>query len=476
MFSQFEIDPSQQGASRSYERVRRLRLIQLIAPSFGIVLVIVFALGIIYSLSHPSQMQVALPGIFGILSQFLVPGCIIGYGIATYTAFTDRLIPATIAVVTATALMVGASFTLIAATRGIDALVLVGMLTTINIIFLVAVLTVNLWIMLIATLLSNALVILLLNNAHAAPGYSILVTERALYLPLVIAIQWVFAILLIATGRTYIRMIYELSDTRMQVERAHQLDALKDQFITSVNHELRTPAMAIQGYIELLSLPELNYSPRERDGLMGRANKASDALIDLLNTVLSVQRLEQEDSTFTPAAVQLHDAIVRARELIDPREVQRTDYSLAINVPDDLVMAGNPIWIQQILTNLLSNAIKYSPNETNIEITARIASATKSRFPLRASATPAEGMIEISIRDHGLGIPPDQIHLLFQRFVRLPRDLASTRVGNGLGLYLCRVLTERMNGTIWVESTGVAGEGSTFFMRFPAWTESTANV
>lgn len=76
-------------------------------------------------------------------------------------------------------------------------------------------------------------------------------------------------------------------------------------------------------------------------------------------------------------------------------------------------------------------------------------------------------MVEIAVRDYGLGIPPDQQPLLFQRFVRLPRDLASTTIGNGLGLYLCRELVEAMRGRIWVESTGIEGEGSTIYVRLP---------
>ncbi len=77
-------------------------------------------------------------------------------------------------------------------------------------------------------------------------------------------------------------------------------------------------------------------------------------------------------------------------------------------------------------------------------------------------------MVEIVVRDHGHGIPPEQIPLLFERFVRLPRDLASNVTGNGLGLYLCRVLAEAMGGRIWAESTGVEGEGSAFHVLLPA--------
>jgi signal transduction histidine kinase len=71
-------------------------------------------------------------------------------------------------------------------------------------------------------------------------------------------------------------------------------------------------------------------------------------------------------------------------------------------------------------------------------------------------------LVEIIIRDYGYGIPPEQAPLLFNRFVRLPRDLASRVTGTGLGLYLCRILVESMEGRVWVESSGVQGEGSTF--------------
>ena len=76
-------------------------------------------------------------------------------------------------------------------------------------------------------------------------------------------------------------------------------------------------------------------------------------------------------------------------------------------------------------------------------------------------------LVEITVRDHGLGIPPDQIPLLFKRFVRLPRDLASNVPGNGLGLYLSQTLVTAMGGTLWVESSGIEGEGSAFHLLLP---------
>jgi signal transduction histidine kinase len=134
--------------------------------------------------------------------------------------------------------------------------------------------------------------------------------------------------------------------------------------------------------------------------------------------------------------------------------------------------------VRQIFTNLLSNAVKYSMPGTPIEVSARVLEQKEQdqlvpphQNGSRAAAAgifSRGGMVDISIRDHGLGIPPDQIPLLFNRFVRLPRDLASNIPGNGLGLYLCMTYAQSMGGTMWVESSGVAGEGSTFHLCLPA--------
>ena len=126
-----------------------------------------------------------------------------------------------------------------------------------------------------------------------------------------------------------------------------------------------------------------------------------------------------------------------------------------------LTVQADPIPFQQIIANLISNALKYTPAGTSIEISAQggIAGPTTKKRGM-----PQE-MVEILVRDFGPGIPPDQIPLLFHRFVRLPRDLGSNVTGTGLGLYLCQNFAEAMGGNIWVESTGEAGEGATFHLH-----------
>ncbi len=125
------------------------------------------------------------------------------------------------------------------------------------------------------------------------------------------------------------------------------------------------------------------------------------------------------------------------------------------------------------MLNLMSNALKYSGPGAPIEITARVEQPVVVPHGWRRATIAAPRLVEVSVRDYGFGIPPDQAILLFQRFVRLERDIASAVVGTGLGLALCRSHVEAMGGHIWVESTGVPGEGSTFTFTLPLGTPAS---
>jgi signal transduction histidine kinase len=259
----------------------------------------------------------------------------------------------------------------------------------------------------------------------------------------------------------------DLVDARIATERAEKLDALKDQFITSVNHELRTPLMTMQGYLELLDDPEAHTTVEKRQDMLERARVACANLVHLVRSILDTRRIEQEAGDFVPEVVHLREAITTALSLIDPREADPTGRNLRVQMPGELVLWGDPTRVQQILMNLLSNAIKYSPKDAPITLAASLVTDKNTGLLGLKSSRPARQMVEISVQDQGLGIPSEQKDLLFRRFVRLPREIAGNIHGNGLGLYMCRVFAEAMGGTIWVESSGIEGEGSTFHLRLP---------
>jgi signal transduction histidine kinase len=262
----------------------------------------------------------------------------------------------------------------------------------------------------------------------------------------------------------------DLLDARSATERAQQLEALKDQFITSVNHELRTPLMTMKSYLALLTDPSVHAPEEKRQAMLTRANRSCENLVYLVQGILDTRRIDQEASNFTPEAINVQAATQAALTLIDPREADPASHQITISISDQLMVWGEQVRVQQILTNLITNALKYSPAGTPIFVQAH--AVTEKSHRLMADKSEAQQIVEITVHDLGLGIPPEQQGLLFRRFVRLPRDIASTVRGTGLGLYLCRVFAEAMGGSIGIKSTGIPGEGSTFYVRLPTPPES----
>jgi signal transduction histidine kinase len=320
------------------------------------------------------------------------------------------------------------------------------------------------------TLVINCFSLYIMASVLSVPGIGVAMTSGALLLmAFPIFVQWATAGILYATSETYVRTLRELGEVRIAYQRQQQLDQLKDQFISHINHELRNPVMALLGHVELLLLTEETLTPEERHRYLERAKRSGDQMASLVSGILAARGLEQDAQLFQPEAVDIQEAVAGAIDLIDPREGHQVERTLQLDIPDGLAAWAGAVRVRQILTNLLSNAVKYSAPGTPIEVRAETVRVDATR---KSGGKPQLAMVDISIRDHGLGIPPDQIPLLFNRFVRLPRDLASNVPGNGLGLYLCQAYAEAMGGSIAVESSGIEGEGSTFHLRLPTSAEA----
>jgi signal transduction histidine kinase len=193
-----------------------------------------------------------------------------------------------------------------------------------------------------------------------------------------------------------------------------------------------------------------------------------DYLVGLVRSVLDVRRIETDAAAMRPTVCALLPLIRSATQLLDPREAGTQERPLHLQVPLDLTVYADPDRTRQVILNLLSNGCKYSPPGSPLEVTAR-RYAPGAGIRRRGHADAGEpAMVEIAVRDRGEGIPPEQAVLLFQRFVRLERDIASNVTGTGLGLAICRAYVEAMGGRIWLESSGVPGEGSTFLFTLPA--------
>lgn len=239
-------------------------------------------------------------------------------------------------------------------------------------------------------------------------------------------------------------------DLQLAYKRQKELDALKDQFIVITSHELRTPLTAVQGYIELLEQYGETLDGEERLLFTRQAHRGCDELVLMVENIMDASRVRVEAQNINLQEIALAEPVEHVLEILGAL-LKSEQHTVRVNIATDLSVLADHLRLRQVLLNLLSNARKYSPTSTPLEITARR----------------EEQFVVIAIRDYGSGISIEDQSRLFERFVRLERDMNSPVRGAGLGLYICKQLVEAMGGRIWVESSGCAGEGSTFSFTLP---------
>lgn len=237
---------------------------------------------------------------------------------------------------------------------------------------------------------------------------------------------------------------------RLAYERQKELDQLKDEFIITASHELRTPLTAVQGYIELLQGYDDQLAPEIRAEFIAKAGRGCDELTLMVNNIMDASRVQEGVEEIQLGQVPLATSVAQVLEIMEAA-VRRENRQVSVDIAPDLTIVAEEQRLKQIILNVVGNALKYSEPGTPLEITAR---------PVGDSAT----LCELRIRDYGSGVPLEDQQRLFDRFVRLERDMNSPVRGAGLGLFICRQLVEAMGGDIRVESSGNAGEGSTFII------------
>jgi CheY-like chemotaxis protein/two-component sensor histidine kinase len=219
-----------------------------------------------------------------------------------------------------------------------------------------------------------------------------------------------------------------------------------------MSHELRTPLNAILGFGQLLQIDGLE--PKHREDV-DQIVKAGRHLLDLINEVLDIARVEAGRLTLSLEPVAIDDAIREAVELIQPLAVER---GLSMEVPDSegLYVHADRQRLKQVLLNLLSNAVKYNVEQGTVTVEGRRAEG---------------GRISITVTDTGVGIPAERVAQLFEPFDRLDADKRGV-TGTGLGLALSKALVEAMGGSISV--TSEVGKGSVFAIDLPQTEEQPA--
>jgi len=233
------------------------------------------------------------------------------------------------------------------------------------------------------------------------------------------------------------------------ITEIRNVDRMKTQFVSTVSHELRTPLTSIKGFIStLLQDTEGYFDADTRVEFYSIIDNECDRLRRLIDDLLNVSRIE------SGRALQMNwsmfDAILAIERVLQAQRSYTDRHELILLTNQSpITLLGDADKFDQILTNLLSNAIKYSPNGGKVTVDVKVDAPD----------------LEIKISDEGIGIAPEKIERVWQKFERVDNRDTRQAGGTGIGLYLVKHLVERHEGTIGLVSQ--LGQGSTFTLRMP---------
>ena len=227
------------------------------------------------------------------------------------------------------------------------------------------------------------------------------------------------------------------------------LNAAKNKFFSIIAHDLKNPLHNVLGYSYLLSNDYERFTEAERHKFAKDIYHSTDNIFRLLQNLLEWSRSQTGSLTFKPLEIEFKRILRNSlKVLYSIAEQKHIDINFDYN--EDLKMFADPMMIETILRNLINNAIKFTPENGLIQI----------------SATQTGDIVEICIRDNGIGISESECNNLFRIDSKVKRKGTSNEDGSGLGLILCKEFVDRNNGAIRVESE--TGKGSSFFFTIPA--------
>jgi signal transduction histidine kinase len=240
-------------------------------------------------------------------------------------------------------------------------------------------------------------------------------------------------------------------DLELANNKLMELDKLKSDFISVVSHELRTPLTSIKAYTELIPMkPHMTIEKRDR--FLSIINNETDRLTRLISDILDHTKIEAGKLSWNVTEVFLPE-IIRSSVANIQTLADHKNLEVRLVVPDSLPrLYGDRDRLMQVITNILSNAIKFTPDGGTIRIEAFSESSPFQQIVVR-------------IKDSGVGISPQQLDAVFEKFQHSGDAMTDGREGTGLSLAISRQIVEYHGGRIWAES--VPGKGSTFTFTLP---------
>ncbi len=233
-----------------------------------------------------------------------------------------------------------------------------------------------------------------------------------------------------------------------------EVDRLKSEFVATVSHELRTPMTAIKGYVDILAMGAAGALNENQLHFLDVVRNNIDRLNTLVGDLLDISRIEAGRVSLNLQSIDLYEIAEEVvADVLRRSQSEHKIMALSLDVPTKKLptVLGDRERVRQIVGNLVDNAFNYTPDNGTI----------------RVNIHQKNGDLQVDVQDNGVGISPEDQARIFERFFRGEHSLVLATPGTGLGLPIVRQLVEMHNGRIWMSSTGVAGEGSTFSFTLP---------
>ncbi len=239
------------------------------------------------------------------------------------------------------------------------------------------------------------------------------------------------------------------------ITKEKEVEKMKTEFVSITSHQLSTPLTGIKLLAEVLSSERLGKLNKKQKEYMADVELSTKRMIDLVNNLLNVSRLETGRLKIEPVPTQLEDFILSIIHEVEGSAKEK-DCIIVFKKPEIKLnkVLIDPILMQQVIHNLVTNAIRYS-SKGGCKIIVTLKSEDKS------------GGILVSVRDSGIGIPKKDQLRIFEKFFRTDKARETAAEGSGLGLYVVKMIIEASGGKIWFESEG-EGKGKTFYVAIPA--------
>ena len=236
-------------------------------------------------------------------------------------------------------------------------------------------------------------------------------------------------------------------EEKLHAEHEHELSELKNKFISTATHELRTPVTSILGYIDFMLQDKSLTLPEEATNDLKIVLRNANRLLTLTNDLLDLQRITTGRLEIYPSEFDFTTLVTQTVEELTPL-IQEKNQTLQLDIPEILPISGDETRLSQLLINLLRNANKFTPNDGKISLHVET----------------IEDRVRVRIKDSGIGMDEEDIEKLFKPFPGINHGLNVT--SSGLGLSISKGIVELHNGAIWAESEG-KGKGSTFSFTLP---------